>query len=135
MSDFLFTFRATPRKFNSPRLAVIIKGFGELPSMLDRLGKTLTKTIKRNLSGRILQKRTGKLHDSWAWLIEPMNNGWRLVVGSDVIYARIQDLGGWTGRGHATKIPKSRYVDRAVIEKKAAVRKITENWFTKIVKG
>lgn len=32
-------------------------------------------------------------------------HGWTGQVGSKATYARIHELGGWTGRGHQTKLP------------------------------
>lgn len=42
-------------------------------------------------------------------------------IGPHIIYGRIQELGGYTGRGHKTKIVGKFYLSRAVEEKKGEV--------------
>lgn len=50
---------------------------------------------------------------------------WRATVGGTVIYARIQELGGQTGRNHATTLPPRPYL-RPAAEKLASSGVLTE---------
>ncbi len=124
--------RTEPKQFKAPALENALRNLGNLPLTLAKVGEKLVRAIRRNLSNRILRKRTGRLHDSWIWTIAAENQGWKMVVGSDAVYAAIHEFGGWTGRNHATKIPKRRYVTRAVISTKSAVRKLLRDYVTKI---
>jgi len=124
--------KANPKGFKSPALENALRNLGKIPEELGKIGTVLTAEIKRNSSGRVLQRRSGKLHDSWEWLVSAVNRGWQLAVSSDVIYARIHEFGGWTGKNHATKIKKSRYVSRAIIAKKARIQRITHDYITGI---
>ena len=124
--------KTEPKRFSCPALENALRNLGGLPLQLAKVGDVLVKAIRRNLSNRILKKRTGTLHDSWGWRIAAANQGWVMAVGSDCVYAAIHEFGGWTGRNHATKIPKRRYVSHAVISVKAAVRKLMNDYMTKI---
>lgn len=124
--------KTIPRGFKSVALENALRNLGKIPEQLGKIGSVVTTEIKRNLSGRILQRRTGRLHDSWEWAVSALNAGWRLVVGSDVVYARIHEFGGWTGKNHRTKIKKTRYVSRAIIAKKTFVRRILRDYAAKI---
>jgi len=127
--------RVTPKQFKSVALAAALRNLGRVPDQLAEIGRILTTEIKRNLSGRILQRRTGALHRSWGWEISAANAGWRLAIGSDVAYARIHEFGGWTGKGHRTKIKKSRYVSRAVIAQKVRVRRVLRDYTMRMFRG
>ncbi len=124
--------KAIPKGFKSEALANALKNLGQLPLQLGRFGSVLTGTIKRNLGGRILQRRSGKLQDSWEWTITAANAGWRLEVGSDVVYARIQNFGGWSGKNHRTRIRPHRYVEDALRQKKAQLRRILADYWSKL---
>lgn len=127
-----FYTKLSPKGFKSPALGAALANLGKLPLQMAKIGDMLTKEIKLNLRGRILNMRSGRLHDSWAWLLSAINSGWRLVVGSDVVYARIHEFGGWTGRGHATRIKASRYVSRSLIKKQKRIRSVMDNYMTKL---
>jgi phage gpG-like protein len=57
----------------------------------------------------------------------PVSSGTRcvVVVGGTVVYARIQELGGWAGRGHRSHLPPRPYL------KPAAERLIANGSITK----
>lgn len=58
----------------------------------------------------------GRLRDSFD-LAGPTAAGagvWRAVMGPTVVYARIQELGGVTGRGHHTTLPARPYLEPSV---------------------
>lgn len=48
---------------------------------------------------------------------------WTARVAPTVIYARIQELGGWAGRGHRSHLPPRPYVRPAIIRHSANARK------------
>ena len=57
-------------------------------------------------------KITGHLHDTWD-VLGPTAIGaaiWHEEIGPTAVYARIQELGGDTGRGHATTLPARPYL-------------------------
>lgn len=63
-------------------------------------------------------KITGDLRDSFE-ILGPTPAGaaaWRAVLGPTIVYARIQELGGKTGRGGATTLPSRPYLKPAVEE-------------------
>lgn len=134
MAGFELTIRATPKGFRSIALENAIRNYGKLPNELAKIGRIVTAEIKRNLSGRILKRRSSDLYNSWDWAITAQNRGWRLAIGSDVVYARIHNFGGFTGRGHRTKIRKTRYVDKAVIAKKEQIRRLMRDYVTTITR-
>jgi phage gpG-like protein len=113
-------------------LTAALANLGKLPLQLAKIGDLITGEIKRNVSGRILKRRSGDLYNSWQWAVEAINRGWRLIIGSDVVYARIHEFGGWTGANYATKIKKTRYVSKAVMKKKTAVRRVLRDFTAQI---
>ncbi len=134
MSDFTLNSRAFPKGFKSLMLKKMLNNLPKIPKELAKVGKAINDEIKRNLSGRILQRRSSDLYNSWQWAVSAHNSGWRLIIGSDVVYARIHNFGGFAGRGHKTKIKKTRYVDKAVLKKKVAVRRIMRNYILRIAR-
>jgi hypothetical protein len=56
-----------------------------------------------------------------------------VTVGGTVIYARIQELGGWAGRGHASYLPPRPYLKPAaerVIGSGQATKAAVRGWLT-----
>jgi len=84
---------------------------------LGEIGNRMVTEIDRNLSGRVLHFRSGRLWSSWR---DPrVTNGtasWKLTLGSDAPYARIHEFGGRTGAGHRTVIPQRPYLRRASLK-------------------
>ena len=103
--------------------------------VMEKLGTVIVKRIKRNLSGRILHKRSGDLHNSWDFVHFMTSKGWTMVAGSDIPYARIHDTGGFAGRNHATKIPKRAYVRKSVVQEARRIRKIMAKFITRIARN
>ena len=124
-----------PRRFRSKRLAGSLRKLGGLEAVVHRIGKRLRTEVRRNLSGRVLQRRTGDLWRSWDFKMQALSDGWRVVVGSDVVYARIHEKGGMAGRGHRTRIPKRRYATRALIAQKDNIRKAFRTFLAKVASG
>lgn len=81
--------------------------------MLRKIGLAILSKIQMNMSGRILNKRSGRLFDSWGMNIAPSGqNEIELTISSDSPYAEIHDKGGMTGRGHKTRIPARYYYSK-----------------------
>jgi len=125
----------TPRRFRSKRLLGAERKLGGLEAVVARVGKRLRAEVRRNLSGRVLQRRTGTLWRSWDFRKQALSGGWRLVVGSDVVYARIHEKGGMAGRGHRTRIPKRRYATKALMSQKDNIRKMFRTFLAKVAVG
>jgi len=130
MSDCSITIRRPD--FKSKALTAALRNLGQLPSALGRVGNVVRGEIRTNLNGRILQRRTGTLRNSWDWRIIAVNKGWQLIVGSDCAYARIQDLGGWTGKGHKTYIKPTQYVGHSLVDTKDKVTRILRDFISRI---
>ena len=96
------------------------------------IGSLVTDAIRKNSSGRVLQRRSGRLEESWIWKVQAIKAGWELAISSDAPYARIHEWGGFTGRNHTTKIKKTRYVTRAVLEQKARIRRILRDYVARL---
>ena len=58
--------------------------------------------------------RTGNLSRSIRYKVSNEGGGVAGVVGTNVVYARIQEMGGWTGRGYASFIKPRFYLEDAV---------------------
>lgn len=113
------------------------------PQLRRSLGKIRTiirREIRRNLSGRLLNVRSGTLRAGLLDSIEVTKVGSRIVDGSltfgydlDAIpYARIHELGGWAGRNHATKLRKRGYMRRALVTKKHEIRQELSQFLVRI---
>jgi len=137
MAEISMTTR--PKRIKSRKLPNALTRLGKLPVELDKIGVKVVKNVRRNCSGRYLQRRTGKLHDSWEYVLQRMSNlGWKLSVQSDlgeVPYARIHDLGGMTGRGHKSRMKKTSYASRAFVQSKAAIKRILRDYMTRLFRG
>jgi phage gpG-like protein len=79
-----------------------VEGLGVLPQALadrlaqeiERLGGVLRDPIDRNLSGEVLQRRTGRLAGSITVEAERVGLGASVTVASDSPYAAIHEYGG-----------------------------------------
>lgn len=49
-------------------------------------------------------------------------DGWEAHVGPTIVYGRIQEFGGMTGRGHRTRLPARPYVGPATRESARTIR-------------
>ena len=105
--------------------------------VLMQIGRSVLRKVQMNLSGRILHRRSGRLHNSWDFRIENVgSNKIRLIVGSikyNVPYDEIHDKGGRTGRNHATTIPARYYYSRVPSERERAINRIIENKLKRLV--
>lgn len=67
-----------------------------------------SSTLKRDPSpGRKMLIRSGRLKNSITYAVVGDN---RLLIGTNLRYAAIQQLGGMAGRGHKSKIPARPYL-------------------------
>jgi phage gpG-like protein len=126
-------------QIKSRKLPNALEQLGRLPVELDKIDVLVVRNVRRNCSGRYLHRRTGRLHDSWEYVLSRLSNlGWQLSVQSDlgqVPYARIHDLGGMTGRGHKTKIRKTSYATRAFVQSKTQIKRILRDYMTRLFRG
>jgi phage gpG-like protein len=65
-----------------------------LAQEVERLGDVLRDRVERNLSGAVLQQRSGRLAGSIAVNVERAGLGASLSVSSDAPYAAIHEYGG-----------------------------------------
>jgi phage gpG-like protein len=65
-----------------------------LADEVERLGDVLRDRVERNLSGQVLQRRTGRLAGSIAVAVERTGLGASATVSSDSPYAAIHEYGG-----------------------------------------
>jgi len=128
MSDFNMSVSSKPAGFKSLALAEALKNFGQLPKLMVELGQVVTENIKNNASGTILNIRSGRLWHSWNWRVSAINNGWQTTIGSDCVYARIHEMGGYTGRNHKTHIPARHYVSLALIKSHVKINQLFKNF-------
>lgn len=54
--------------------------------------------------------RTGYLHDNVYVRTLAIDGGWQARIYPSTVYARIQELSGWAGRGHRSFLPARPYV-------------------------
>ena len=103
---------------------------------LNRIGKRITRLTLYNINGRLLNRRTGNLYRSFGHTIKRITDGYRLTQGSDgsVAYDKIHDRGGWTGRGHRSKMPRTAYHRIAVVKSKDFIRKQLEQFAAELIK-
>jgi len=105
----------------SPNLSVAIED----------VGKILVKEMKRNVSGKVLNKRSGALFNSIDAEVRTRKGSYSVSIIPDVPYAAIHEKGGRTGRGHKTRIPKRSYMKKALDDKRNEVIKIIRRFTSK----
>ena len=77
----------------------------EVPRKVTNALEVAMRTIAmemRNQAGSLAPFKTGTLRRS----ITTFSNAEEAVVGTNLVYARIHDLGGMAGRGKSVRIPK-----------------------------
>ena len=67
---------------------------------------------------------TSALKNSFRTESRIIGNGAVAEVGPHVVYDRIQEFGGYTGRGHKAKIKGKFYLTRAVEQKRGEIQKV-----------
>jgi len=107
------------------KLSFISKNlFGRLEQAMEQIGKLLVKETQRNVSGRLLQIRSGRLLGSIKHNVLTPPGKVTLEISSDTPYSLIQDQGGRTGRGGSVKINATRYMSRTLEEKSKQISNI-----------
>lgn len=129
---FQFLMEVKPKNWRSKALPNAEYNISKIPEQLSKMGNLLTKTIKQNLSGRILKPRSGRLRASWKFEVVADGKGWKLIPGSDVIYARIHEYGGWSGPNRKVRTPARHYVSDAISRKREAVRSMLRNYVARL---
>ena len=126
---------AKPSGFRSRKLSRALEELKKLDKYLGEIGAAVLKEVQRNMEGRILHRRTGTLWKSWGFRLETHDDIHSVIVGSHCVYSRIHDMGGWTGRGHRTKIPKRAYARKALVAKKKLIRRKLKDFMAKLTIG
>lgn len=124
-----------PSGFRSRKLSGALREFKKLDKYLREIGAAVLKEVQLNMEGRILHRRTGTLWKSWGFRLETHDNMHSVIIGSRCPYSRIHDMGGWTGRGHQTKIPKRAYARKALVAKKKLIRRKLKNFLARVAIG
>lgn len=65
-----------------------------LAQAIERLSKALRENVERNLSGAVLQQRSGRLAGSIEVAVEQSGTSVAATLGTDVPYAAIHEYGG-----------------------------------------
>lgn len=81
---------------------------------------------------------TGQLDDSVRETLrhhEPDRGHAENHVAPTAVYARIQELGGWTGAGHQTYLPSRPYVRPALERARRELARAAEDAFREVVEG
>jgi len=101
------------------------------------VGIIIKQRARRNVSGPLLQVRSGNLYKNIDYEITPKLMGFELAVGVDlsvVPYGRIQAKGGWTGRGHRTYITPTQWLRKSVIQEKKRIRSRFKRFTAQLVR-
>ena len=107
----------------------------QLKAVMKLAGDYVNREAKINVSGRILQRRTGNLFRSLRAKVGSKSEGYQVDIGSyGVVYARIHDLGGDAGRGHSVHIPKRGWLRRAFVSRKEEIRGLTKKFIQDLLK-
>jgi len=63
-------------------------------------------------------KIDGTLQNSWTHTMPTPDGigGWVCTLSSGLVYSRIQELGGWAGRGHRSHLPPRPYLKPAAMD-------------------
>jgi len=127
----MITLKAFPARFNSVRMAKAQGRLERLPVTLMKIGSMLLKEVQRNLSGRVLHKRTGNLYNCMNFQLALQEQGWKIIVGStgDVPYDWIHEKGGFAGRNRSIYLRRRSYLEKAYIDKREQV----DRWLHKFL--
>lgn len=111
--DVLVFLQIKVPKTTPPQLANIQKNFKKYVfDGMEEAAVKLEDLISFNAMGRVIGPITGRLGRSIKSSVTEKGLITTLTVESNMPYARIQDLGGLTGRGHRTRIRPSRYFSK-----------------------
>jgi phage gpG-like protein len=103
----------------------------------EKAGAVVVQETKMNLSGRVLQTRSGRLKNSIAFKMLAASKGWITSVGSitdNVPYAAIHEFGGFAGRNRKVKIPERSYLRKALADKINEITVIFERIIKQVLK-
>ena len=126
-----------PRRL--PKIDRMVKELApEFRAYLGEVGDVLVKETKENLSGKILNKRSGRLYDSIQYSVESEPGSWKLIVGSfgDLKYAPVHEKGLTvrTRSGSTFKMPKRSYLWRAYTDKKQQIKQMLKAFANKVTR-
>lgn len=121
----------------SPEARANIKKLQNLP---DKLKRALMLSVDQgaleimNKSKELAPYKTGTLRRSITKSILPGSGGLSQRIGSNLVYAAIQEFGGLAGRGHSSRIPAKRYFRRAIEQKQGKIKQIFDRNLKNAVK-
>ncbi len=118
-----------PRKRN--RAKRIVTG---LEIQMGQIGKRVVKNTRFNINNRLLGRRSGRLWASFEHKAFRLSDGAAVLIGSDVVYARIHNDGGMTGRNHAARMRKTSYFTKAIVKSKKFIRKQLSGYIGRILR-
>ena len=130
-----FSMWAEPKGFKSRSLGRAEHWFDRLDENLAKVGVKVLNEVRKNMSGRILHRRSGNLWRSWGVRMDVSGDTHNVIIGSDWPYARIHDMGGFTGRGHKTRIPKRAYARKALTARKNEIRRAIKDFMARAALG
>ncbi len=105
-----------------------------LEIQMGQIGKRIVKTTRRNINNRLLGRRSGRLWASFKFKTRRIGNVASVLSGSDVVYARIHNDGGMTGRNHAARMKKTSYFTKAIVKNKKFIRKQLSGYIGRIIR-
>jgi len=98
------------------------------------------KEVKENLSGKILnvgKDRGGRLRRSFGVARQNLAKIGKLwgEIGSNVVYARIHELGGQAGRGLSVTLKARKYFSKAIKKAMPNIHKLLDRAIARMVKA
>lgn len=115
-------------------MSLTIEGSEELLKNLRKINSDIRGSVALEAvqeGGAVIQAQgehnapvlTGTLKNSFRTESYNVGNGAVAEIGPHVIYGRIQEFGGYTGRGHKTYIKGKLYLTQAVEQKRGEVQR------------
>lgn len=98
----------------------------------ERVMKHVLRNVRVNLNGKVLHRRSSNLYRSFTGKLTRIEGGYRVTIGSQVVYSKIHDTGGMAGRNRAVRIPKRPYFRLAFVMSQFFIRKQLKNYLAEV---
>lgn len=111
--------------YDSSKLESLIKGLDGVERLFpEQVYVALTASVLdiRNDAIKNAPKDTGTLARSIDWKVPRGSSSMIGYVGSNLVYAKIHEFGGQTGRNHSVTIQGKHYFERAIQANSAAAK-------------
>ena len=119
-------------EFNDEEFASFLTGLGAMNEAVEEGLLVAFESIARDVAGRAAKGapyKRGHLRSSILWDTFQQGNGIvEATGGSNLVYARIQELGGYTGRGYHSFIRPKLYLTSAVQEVEPTIPDKIDRW-------